>query len=589
MIFDTVEFYEFCGTLTIDSKEHGQKRLREESLLGTQKYFISEVCKGLREGVHSFTVLKGRQLGITTISLALDLYWHFKYPGMQGTLVSDSEENRSMFKTTIEMYIDSLPRRFRQPITESNRNQLVFKNRSRIAYQVAGKRKNATLGQGKGLTFLHSTETSSYGDEEGIASLQASLAEHNPRRLSIFESTAKGFNHFYDMWDVARRSNEQRAIFIGWWRNELYSRPQGSSIYETYWDGKMTTKEIEWVGEVKQLYGWDIKPEQLAWWRWHMAEKIKNEELMYQNFPPTANYAFIMSGGNFFSAGVTTDAMNRIKDVPFYPYRVSMRQEFHETELIESSSKLSNLRIWKFPVEHGVYVVGADPAYGSSEWADRFCIQVFRCYADGLEQVAEFCTTECHPYQFAWVIAYLCGAYGKTTMYNLEINGPGEAVLLELNNLKRVAAVVPGKDLRGIMNVVGNIQSYLYKRPDSLGSGYALHWKTTYQTKERMLNLMKDNFERGMMEIMSADCLHEIKTIVRSEGAISASGKGKDDRVIASALACVAWNDFVRHRCVQMGITKAKVRLAEGDNQVSKVTTNVANYLTRLGIKAVNE
>ena len=47
--------------------------------------------------------------------------------------------------------------------------------------------------------------------------------------------------------------------------------------------------------------------------------------------------------------------------------------------------------------------VGADPAYGSSDWADRFCIQVYRCYADGLDRVAEFATSELNTYQFAWV------------------------------------------------------------------------------------------------------------------------------------------------------------------------------------------
>ena len=47
-----------------------------------------------------FCILKGRQLGITTISLALDLYWHFTHPGLQGTLTTDTEENRDMFRST---------------------------------------------------------------------------------------------------------------------------------------------------------------------------------------------------------------------------------------------------------------------------------------------------------------------------------------------------------------------------------------------------------------------------------------------------------------------------------------------------------
>jgi hypothetical protein len=92
-------------------------------------------------------------------------------------------------------------------------------------------------------------------------------------------------------------------------------------------------------------------------------------------------------------------------------------------------------------VDTAYYVIGADPAYGSSDWADRFCIQVYRVYADGLEQVATFATSELNTYQFAWVIAHLAGAYKNSTL-NLEVNGPGQAVINELRNLKRQAAAM---------------------------------------------------------------------------------------------------------------------------------------------------
>ena len=152
---------------------------------------MDEIARGLSEGIHHFTILKGRQLGITTISLALDLYWHFLNPGLQGTLVTDTEENRDMFRSTLAMYMEGLPKEFRIPLLAHNRNQLSLKNRSRLFYQVAGLRAKGSLGRGKAITYLHGTETSSWGDEEGLASLLASLAETNPMRMYIFESTAQ--------------------------------------------------------------------------------------------------------------------------------------------------------------------------------------------------------------------------------------------------------------------------------------------------------------------------------------------------------------------------------------------------------------
>jgi hypothetical protein len=39
----------------------------------------------------------------------------------------------------------------------------------------------------------------------------------------------------------------------------------------------------------------------MAWWRWKMYEGIKDDALMYQEFPPTEDYAFVMTGTSFFS------------------------------------------------------------------------------------------------------------------------------------------------------------------------------------------------------------------------------------------------------------------------------------------------
>ena len=117
-------------------------------LLGTQRFVMEQIGKGLEEGKHFFVILKGRQLGITTISLALDLYWHFINPGFQGTLTTDTEENRDVFRTTLGMYMDGLPPEYKIPLLTHNRNQMVLKNRSRLFYQVAGIRAKG-LEEGK--------------------------------------------------------------------------------------------------------------------------------------------------------------------------------------------------------------------------------------------------------------------------------------------------------------------------------------------------------------------------------------------------------------------------------------------------------
>ena len=581
MKFNLQQFYKFCAELKIETKEAGLQKMGK--LLGTQTYTMSEIAKGLDNDIHFFVILKGRQLGITTISLALDLYWQFTHPGWQGTLVADTEENRDMFRSTLGMYMEGLPKQYKIPLSAHNRNQLVLKNRSRIFYQIAGNK--SRLGQGKAITYLHGTETASWGNEEGLASLIASLAEKNPERLYMFESTAQGFNMFHDMYKTAKTARTQKAIFCGWWRNEYYMIDAETPEYKAYWNGRLKPEEKEWVKDIKKLYNYEINSRQIAWWRWKMTEGIKDESLMYQEFPPTEDYAFVMTGTSFFSNSRCTDAAKIAKIKPYEAYTYVFGSLFQDTQVVRATERLCTLKIWEQPIDTAYYVIGADPAYGSSDWADRFCIQVYRVYANGLDQVAEFATSELNTYQFAWIIAHLAGAYKNSTL-NLEVNGPGQAVINEIRNLKRHAAATGGDMGRGLMDVLGSMQNYIWRRNDTLGGlSNSVGYVTTHNSKERMMNYMKDYFEREMMKIYSMDTLEEMKTIVREDGFLGAPGRAKDDRVLASALAVVAYAEQVQPRLIAQKITReiSKKQEEMTPEQIS-VGRNVSNYLKGIGL-----
>ena len=404
--------------------------------------------------------------------------------------------------------------------------------------------------------------------------------------MYLFESTARGFNMFHDMYTTAKKARTQRAIFCGWWRNQFYSADPAGDVYKVYWDGKLTPEEKEWVKDIKKLYNVEINSRQMAWWRWKMHEGIKDDALMYQEFPPTEDYAFVMTGTSFFSNARCTDAAKEAKRLSPAMYRYAFGQLFQDTEVLKSTERLATLKVWEEPVANGYYVIGADPAYGSSDWADRFCIQVFRCYADGLDQVAEFATSELNTYQFAWVIAHLAGAY-KGSVLNLEINGPGQAVYNELSNLRRMAAANANPLIgKGLMDVLGSMQNYIWRRNDSLsGPANSKGWMTTASTKERMLTYMKDFFERRMMGVYSMELLDEMKTIIRDGGSIMAPGRAKDDRVIAAALATVAFAEQLQPRLIAARETRYVNQQHENDTpEELAIGRNVSNYLKRIGM-----
>ena len=474
-MFDRAEFNRFCSNLKIDSKEFGTIPLR---LLGTQIYAIDQIEAGLKEDIHDFYFLKARQLGISTVFWALDLYWLFKHPGLRGTLVTHDDDTREDCRANITGYLESLPIPLKIPARAHNRNMLDLRNRSRLSYQVAGTKKNTKLGRGKGLNFCHGTEISSYGDEDAFSSLLDSLAETNANRLFLWESTALGFNLWYDLYIEAQKSVTQRAVFIGWWRNELYRVNQDSDIFKVYGHDGPTPSEFEWIDSVKRIYDFQITQEQLAWARWKLFEKHRgNEQMFYQEFPPLENYAWQMTGSKFFSGGKLTDTkmMLEKEKPPAKYYRYTIGGTFELTSIGTAPQFQSQLTVWEEPDPLGVYVVACDPAFGASEKSDRSCIQVIKCFADGAEQVAEFCTVEVPTYALAWIIGHLAGGY-RDAMVILEINGPGRNVWDEFLRIQQTGGYTTSAQVNaGLMDVVSNVRNYLYHRSDSLAGNFAYH------------------------------------------------------------------------------------------------------------------
>jgi len=601
MNFNLAEFREFCADLKIETKEFGIVSLGQQ-WRGTQEYFIQEVAKGLAEGVHTFIVLKGRQVMISTACLALDLYWHFKFGGTSGTLITDTDENREMFRTTLTMYVDSLPNKWKRPIGTHNRTAMTIKNRSRIFYQVAGtkKKEKRSVGVGKAISFMHATEVSNWGDEGALADIKSSLAQSNPRRLYLYESTARGYNMFEEMWRTAKMSRVQRAIFIGWWRNDLYRKKKGSSEYEVYWDGTPTPEESKWMREVKELYDFDIDDEQLAWWRYMGAEELQDIAKLMENFPPTEDYAFQTSGSKFFTNAALNDRRKIIMGqggshaLMYDPYRIAFGPAMQDTELVDAVEDHASLKVWQNPSSNGYYVIGADPAFGSTEWKDQFCIQVFRVFGDGMEQVAEYCTISCDTERFAWALLYLAGLYSNgapqvNIMMIMEINGPGALVWDYIKKAQSLVGHIEGLDPR-ITQICANIQNYLYHRADSLGGGYAYHWKTTTATKEIMMSAYRDGFERSLITVNSLQLLEEMKKVERNEGKIEAPGRSKDDRVIAAALATMAWREWMQVRLAHAGVTRARQNEPPKTGPTSALGRNVYAHLTnRMGLHDISQ
>lgn len=594
-----VIFQEFIKYLKIDSKEVSSTEAGGGSSLNlwkSQQIFMEQLCRGLNKGIRSFYCLKSRQLGISTISLAVDIFWISMHPGTIGALVTDTDSNREVFRSIIKRYIESFPRGFfgsAFTIEKDNRNFMEFSNGSRLDFLVAGTKKKLNWGEGKGYALVHLTEVANYGSPEGLANFEEAMAQKNPNRLFIYESTAKGMNHWKDKWDEAGRDSlTKKRIFIGWWAHDLNRIEKKDPRYSVYGRDEVTDEEKEKMELVKSEYGVYVTREQLAWYRWRASDQSKSEADLHQNQPWTAGESFVLSGYSFFQVRVIQKDLERIIDgvgtpdgepVKFLGYRYWLGNDFHQgrMEQVDNLAEVQ-LRVWYPPVNGAQYVIGCDPAGGRNTNADRHAIGVYRCFADKLVQCAEYADNAVETRQCAWVLAFLAGTYRNCTI-NIDLTGGiGRAVLVEFEHLRermRSDLFEPVRKEYEWDEFLDNARWYLYHRPDSFGAGYAKGTVFGVDNKFHLCNAMRDAYASRLLEINSAPMLQEMLTVTQDGLEIGAPGNAKDDRVFAGILANISWIEWFRQNMIARGYTWEVAMREENSGQNTQSTAIVHNIV----------
>jgi hypothetical protein len=588
-------FYEFLNRCYINSKDEGRVCLGEKLYDGQIKT-ITEIFDALEEDIHDIYILKSRQLGISTLIRALIVFLSGIIPGLKGAIVFDTDQNKIEARSELEIMIHDLPPSLRfSRVRTNNRTSMTLSNDSKVLFMAAGVRKtknSGVLGRAVGLSLAHCSELCSWDNDEGLEAFRNSLSDSNPDRLYIYESTARGFNTWSDMWKEARADSDHcRCIFLGWYTKPSQRIAKDHPDFAKYGMQIPTEKEKEKVKEVFELYNYRVTMNQLAWYRRKIdPSAVKDDEgqaefeaspLRIQEQPWTEEEAFQQTGSVFFHSEHLTKITKTWVRPPMGKYFFWVGQEFFNTQIFESSSpRMIELKIWEEPEKDASYVIGIDPAYGENELNDRSSIQVLKCYADGIDQVAEYASPLVTTYQLAWVIAALLGWYGRDSnevRYVMEINGPGTAVFNELRSLK---AKIEGRmdyrewEERGLRDLFRNVKTYIWTRADSMGVGYNYHLRVTALVKVPMMERMRDFVSNGLLRIRSANLIDEMKKITRVGDSIAAEGRQKDDRVLAMAFAAHCWEEKARRAL----ITANRTRGAEVARKSARVADQVALF-----------
>jgi hypothetical protein len=459
-------------------------------------------------------VLKSRQLGITSVSCGLSLFYAITQPNTTCLLISYSMDSAALIFDKLKQLYDDLPRAIKLKDIANNRTMLKFENGSKISVCTMGSKE---IARGSSIKFCHISEVAFCKQEmvnKQILAIEQALL---PDGKIILESTANGLNEFSNIWSKAEnRDNLYKPFFFSWIDDKIMFADEYRQFAERYFSIHGETLSFDDLAPDERVY-YDMGAtlEQLTWRR----IKIKNssEEQFKQEFPATPIEAFITTGSNMFDTQKIVNQYNIAKNIKPLKGISSL-----PTELKPYSG--SYLSIWEIPDRSKKYYIGVDASEGIG-----YDFNVITIFDQDLMQVAEFRSNKTPPHEVA-KITYNLALWYNNALCVIEKASGGHIILDRLKNIYRYHNLYKHKDYdqRGrIIKKVG--------------------FNTNPKTKPIMINDFVELWDNDSIYIKSLNLLNEMKVFEYTDGKMGAEVGKHDDTVIAAALAIQGIKSGVRY------------------------------------------
>lgn len=315
-----------------------------------------------------FFVLKGRQMGFTTVITAIQLCLCLLRRHFSGFTVADNQKNvEAIFGDKAKAMYESLPAILRSPTKYNNKQELHFERlMSTLRVGTAGE----NMGRSRTLHFVHYSEVAFY--KVGLDSLQRSIGEAlTADAIVVYETTANGYNSAKELWDSGACVN----LFYPWWLNGEYRL--GGALEWSLYDG--------WLTERLHYLLREGVPESAC--RWYAGKYLRylDKASIRQEYPISAGEAFIASGECVFDRDALLAAYENAKPPVArggYTYALACEGDGERmTDIRWVDDPTGPIEIVEWPHEEkgrgftlqNTYVVGADSAGQGDDW---FAIKV---------------------------------------------------------------------------------------------------------------------------------------------------------------------------------------------------------------------
>lgn len=333
---------------------------------------IIDYDKGLRLSMQ-FLVLKGRQQGFTSLITAYQLACTISRKNFEGLTVADEDGNtRTIFQNKAKYPYTMLPDVLKPSEKVNNVKQLLF---DKLNSSWEARTISANMGRSRTINFFHGSESAFW--KIPISSIQAGVGEALTKNsIQILESTANGYNEYKDLWD----SGKWECCFYEWWHTAEYSTQLGKHSDMFMQDVKV---KDDWI---YTRCRWLVDKVGLTWeqvyWYYNKWNSYIRGDLIKQEYPCTADEAFLASGACIFSTEAIIQRKTLLKaKYKKTPYKCgTFRIEWNDGINMDHPTSYTwvdspeyeghvIIRVYEEPIVGNPYVLGGDT---KGEGSDKF-------------------------------------------------------------------------------------------------------------------------------------------------------------------------------------------------------------------------
>jgi hypothetical protein len=480
-------------------------------------------------------VLKARRVGISSYTEGLALCQGLSRDGAKALIVAHLfKSSKGLFEVPTNLVTrhlggsDSLQEMFSMPTPNKHLITIPHKEgESTLEIATAG---SVESGRGLGFSFLHLSEAAFYPGVESFGSLLP-MVPRDKSTVVIIESTANGRvgpgEHFYDYWcGAVEGRNEFIPIFIPWMDDPTCTANPASAE-----DAPADDEERVLMRE------FGCTKSQMAWRRLTIETECKGYlNLFHQEYPSTADEAFISTGDPVFEPDELAYARSTIKD----PLFVGQLRRSDSGEYMTPIQGGGELHVWEQPIWGHWYYIGADAARGIREQGESVDPDELGDFAsivvwDGTtgNQCARL-ALRINPEHLADWCDRLGRWYNKA-MVSIELTG----------NLGLWAQVVM-RDRYHYANL------YRWRNRDDkirpTKAPTAIGWETTMRTRPLMMDAFRDALRARRVVIRDEALVSQMEACERSDDFRWQIKRGHDDILISALIGWICLEQWAPPR-----------------------------------------